>query len=88
MRPLQRAFRRLAGAPTSTAIALITLALAIGVNTSVFSILDAFLLRALPYPEPDRVAALVVQRQGIDPARGKSFFEDDDSFDGASWGKC
>ncbi len=85
MRPLQHAFRRLAGAPTSTAIALVTLALAIGVNTSVFSILDAFLLRALPYPQPERVAALVVQRQGIDPDRGKSFFEDDDSFDGASW---
>ncbi|MGD0369932.1 MAG: hypothetical protein ABSA94_20960, partial [Acidobacteriaceae bacterium] len=41
------------------AAVVVTLALAIGVNTAVFSLLDGFLLRSLPYPQPERVAALV-----------------------------
>jgi predicted permease len=69
----------------SAAIALITLALAIGVNTAVFSILDAFLLRALPYLQPDRIAALVVHREGVSSHAGTVVSEEDDSFDGASW---
>jgi predicted permease len=83
MRPLKYAFRRLAKAPLVTAIALVTLALGIGVNTAVFSIMDGFLLRALPYPQPDRIAALVVHREGVD--RGKAVSDEDDSFDGSSW---
>jgi predicted permease len=85
MRPLKYALRRLGRAPLFTAIALLTLALGIGVNTSVFSVLDGFLLRALPYPHPDRIAALVVHREGVDPARGKAVSEENDSFDGSSW---
>ncbi len=84
MRRLQQALRRLAKSPVSTAIALLTLALGIGVNTAVFSIMDAFLLRALPYPQPDRIAAIVVHREGTNPA-GRADSEEDDSFDGASW---
>jgi predicted permease len=85
MRLLRHAFHRLAKSPLATTIGLVTLALAIGVNTAVFSVMDGFLLRALPYPQPDRIAALVSHAEGIDPDRGKSFSEDDDSFDGASW---
>ena len=84
MRQLQQALRRLAKSPVSTAIALVTLALGIGVNTAVFSIMDAFLLRALPYPQPDRIAAIVVHSEGTNPA-GRTVSEEDDSFDGASW---
>jgi predicted permease len=83
MRPLKYAFRRLAKAPLVTAIALVTLALGIGVNTAVFSIMNGFLLRTLPYPQPDRIAALVVHREGAD--RGKAVSDEDDSFDGSAW---
>jgi predicted permease len=85
MRSVRQVFRRLAKAPLFVTTALLTLAFAIGINTSVFSLLDAFLLRALPYPRPDRIAALAAHNEGIDPLRSAPFSEDDDSFDGASW---
>src|ERR1700722_2167013 len=82
---VKHAFRRLVTSPVTTAIALVTLALGIGVNTAVFSIVDAFLLRALPYPHPDRIAAVVVHREGVKPGAGGADSDEDDSFDGASW---
>jgi putative ABC transport system permease protein len=47
--------RRLAKKPKFTAIAALTLALGIGANISIFSVIDGLILRPLPYGEPDRI---------------------------------
>src|SRR5260370_2009768 len=56
----RHALRRLPRNPTTSAIILLTLALCIGANTAIFSVVDATLLRPLPYPEPERLARIVI----------------------------
>ena len=48
-------FRQLRRAPVFTATVLVTLAAGIGLNTAVFSVIDAVLVRSLSYPDPERV---------------------------------
>ncbi len=54
-RDVRSAVRRLAKTPGFTVVALVTLALGIGANTALFSVVHAVLLRALPFEEPGRL---------------------------------
>src|SRR5215469_9562174 len=63
---LRYGIRQLVKNPGFTAIAVLTLALGIGINSTMFSMVSAFLLRRPPGRQPDRIAVV----SGIDPGNG------------------
>ena len=91
---LKAAFRSLRKSPTFTTVALTVLALGIGAGTAIFSVVDAVVLRALPFDEHDRLIVVLEH----DPKRPATFgggstttqmFHDwrrmQDSFDGVAY---
>src|SRR5258708_4218235 len=81
LRDVRYALRQLRRNPGYPLTVLLTLTFAIGLNTAVFSVVNALLLRPLPYSEPERLASLNTHRDGVNPA-GKSVSDDENSVDG------
>ena len=82
---LRFALRQLRKNPGFVFAMTLTLAFGVGVNTAVFSLVDGFLLRPLPYPDPDRLGVLILHQEGVSSKSGQFVQEDDDSQDGQTW---
>jgi predicted permease len=62
---LRQVLRRLSRAPMFTAITLLTLAIGVGANTVIFSVIEGVLLKPLPYPDADRLIGVWHKAPGI-----------------------
>ena len=58
LRDLRHGLRRVVSAPGFTAVAILTVALGIGANLAIFTVVNAVLIRPLPFPNPDRLVRL------------------------------
>src|SRR3954468_18710610 len=58
LKDLSHSIRSLLRHPAFTAVAVITLTLAIGVNTTIFSVVNAVLLKALPFRNPEQLVSV------------------------------
>jgi predicted lysophospholipase L1 biosynthesis ABC-type transport system permease subunit len=65
---LRLALRRLLRNPGFTVTAVVTLALSIGANTAIFSVVNALLLKGLPYVHPERIGTIHARTTGPDAA--------------------
>lgn len=71
--------RQLVRNPGFTAAVIVTLALSIGANTAIFSIVNALMLKSLPYPEPERIGTIFFRVDGAEPFDGLN------DIDGEQW---
>jgi predicted permease len=84
MQDLRHAFRSLVATPVVSVVAILSLALGIGANTAIFSILDSLILRTLPVKEPQRLV-MIARRSWTNPI-WEAIRERQQAFDGtAAW---
>src|SRR5580692_3581581 len=62
---IQYAFRTLLKNPGFATIGIVTLALGMAVNTTLFSVVNGFLLRPLPVPRPEQITVLALQQSSL-----------------------
>ena len=65
LRDMRHTFRRLVRTPGFTAATVVTLALGIGANTAIFSVINGVLLKPLPFPAPDRLIGVWQSAPGV-----------------------
>src|SRR6266567_3870837 len=72
-------WRQLLRKPGFTAAVIVTLGLSIGANTAIFSIVNALMLKSLPYPEPERMGTFFMRIEASEPFDGLN------DIDGEQW---
>ena len=87
MRDLRDAIRHWARTPVITAVVVLSLALGIGANTAIFSLVNSLMLRSLPVADPQRLVILSGRKSGARPAFSQATFDQirkhGQGFDGA-----
>src|SRR5437879_7861490 len=66
LRDLKFGLRMMTRSPGFTLVAIITIALGIGANTAIFSVVNTVLLRPLPYEHPDRLMVIWEKQEQVD----------------------
>jgi putative ABC transport system permease protein len=86
LQDIRYGMRTLAKNPGFTIVAVLTLALGIGANTAIFSVVENLLLRPLPYPQPERLVEILntyppqVPKAGLSPSDYADWRRQDASF--------